>query len=246
MAIGIHKAAAGMVAGMSRFGAIANNLANAGTTGYKRDLQFLRLLTDKQIELSRRKSRGAPVQTFVEDQYTDFSQGELSETGNRLDIAISGEGFFTLETPRGTAYSRNGSFTINEDNLLVDYNGNIVMSDSGAISVNGSEININRNGEIEVDGGNVGKLRIVTFEDLTKLRKAGNSLYIPLDESVIPEVPRKSYIISQGYLETSNVNLISEMITMITLGKEFDANQKIIQTNDELMRLEAREMGRVR
>ena len=246
MARGIHKAAAGMIAGMNRFGAIANNLANAGTTGYKRDLQFLRLLTDRQIELGRGRSPGSPVKILVEDQYTDYSQGELSETGNRLDVAISGEGFFTLETPRGTAYSRNGSFTLNEDNLLVDYNGNIVMSDSGAISINGSEININRNGEIEVDGGNIGKLRIVTFEDLTKLRKTGNSLYVPLDESVIPEVPRKSYIISQGYLETSNVNLVSEMITMITLGKEFEVNQKIIQANDELMRLEAREMGRVR
>lgn len=243
---GIHKAAAGMVAGMNRFGTIANNLANAGTTGFKRDLQFLRLLSDRQMELQGKRSDGQPVRSLVQDQYTDFSQGELTETGNRLDMAISGEGFFTIQTMTGVAYTRNGSFTLNENNELVDYNGNLVLGEGGEITIYGTEINVSRFGGIEVDGNEIGKLRIVTFKDLTKVKKIGNSLFIPRDESVRPIIPEKSYIVSQGYLETSNVNLVQEMITMIALGKEFEANQKIIQTNDELMQKEAREMGRVR
>lgn len=243
---GIYQAAAGMVAGMSRFETIANNLANAGTTGFKRDLQFLRLLSDKQIELQNRRPDGEPVKSLVQVQYTDFSQGELTETGNRLDMAISGEGLFVVQTMTGVAYTRNGSFTLDENHTLVDYNGNKILGDRGEIIINGFEINVNRNGEIEVDGSEVAKLRIVTFEDLTKIKKIGNSLFVPRDASVYPIEPEKKYIISQGYLETSNVNLVQEMITMITLGKEFEANQKIIQTNDELMQKEAREVGRVR
>lgn len=243
---GIHEAAAGMVAGMNRFGTIANNLANAGTTGFKRDLQFLRLLSDRQIELQGKRADGQSVNSLVQDQYTDFSQGELTETGNRLDVAISGEGLFTIQTLTGIAYTRNGSFTLNENYALVDYNGNLVLGDGGEIIINGAEINITRNGEIEVDGNEIGKLRIVTFKDLTKVKKIGNSLFIPRDESVHPIAPEKPFIVSQGYLETSNVNLVQEMITMIALGKEFEANQKIIQTNDELMQKEARELGRVR
>lgn len=243
---GIHKAAAGMMAGMDRFGTIANNLANVSTTGYKRDLQFLRLLTREQTDLERSRSGGAPVQELVQDQFTDFSQGELNETGNRLDLAISGEGLFTIQTTEGIAYTRNGSFTLNENYSLVDYLGNPVLGEGGEISINGAEVIVNRFGEVEVDGKSVGKLKIVVFEDDTKLRKAGNSLFYPSDDKVKPQLPTKPYLISQGYLETSNVNLVQEMITMIALSKEFEANQKIIQTNDELMRREAREIGKVR
>lgn len=246
MSRGIHKAAAGMMAGMDRFGTIANNLANASTTGYKRDLQFLRLLTREQTDLSRKRSGGAVVQELVQDQFTDFSQGELNETGNKLDLAISGTGLFTIQTTRGIAYTRNGSFTLDENSYLVDYLGNRVLSEEGEILINGAEVVINRFGEVEVDGGRVGKLKIVVFEDDTKLRKAGNSLFYPISEDIEPQAPTESYLVSQGYLETSNVNLVQEMITMIALGKEFEANQKVIQTNDELMRKEARELGRVR
>ena len=246
MSQGIHKAAAGMMAGMDRFGTIANNLANASTTGYKRDLQFLRLLTRAQTDRSRKQSGGATVQELVQDQFTDFSQGELNETGNKLDLAISGTGLFTIQTTRGIAYTRNGSFTLDENSYLVYYLGNRVLSDEGEILINGAEVIINRFGEVEVDGGNVGKIKIVVFEDDTKLRKAGNSLFYPINEEVEPQVPIDPYLISQGYLETSNVNLVQEMITMIALGKEFEANQKVIQTNDELMRREARELGRIR
>ena len=246
MSRGIHKAAAGMMASMDRFGTIANNLANVSTTGYKRDLQFLRLLTLEQTNLERKRSGGAPVRELVQDQFTDFSQGELNETGNRLDLAISGEGLFTIQTTKGIAYTRNGSFTLDEDSYLVDYLGNRVLSNEGEILINGAEVIINRFGDVEVDGGSVGKLKIVIFEDDTKLRKAGNSLFYPINNEVKPQAPSKPYLVSQGYLETSNVNLVEEMITMIALGKEFEVNQKIIQTNDELMRREAREVGRVR
>ena len=243
---GIHKAAAGMMAGMDRFGTIANNLANASTTGYKRDLQFLRLLTREQSDLERKRLGGASVRELVQDQFTDFSQGELNETGNRLDLAISGEGLFTIQTTKGIAYTRNGSFTLDEESYLVDYTGNRVLSDEGEILINGAEVIINRFGEVEVDGGGVGKLKIVVFEDNTKLRKAGNSLFYPINREIKPQAPTEPYLVSQGFLETSNVNLVQEMITMIALGKEFEANQKVIQTNDELMRREARELGRVR
>ena len=231
---------------MDRFGTIANNLANVSTTGYKRDLQFLRLLTREQTDLERRRSGGVAVRELVQDHFTDFSQGELNETGNKLDLAISGEGLFTIQTMKGIAYTRNGSFTLDEDSYLVDYLGNRVLSNEGEILINGAEVIINRFGDVEVDGGSVGKLKIVIFEDDTKLRKAGNSLFYPINNEVKPQAPSKPYLVSQGYLETSNVNLVEEMITMIALGKEFEVNQKIIQTNDELMRREAREVGRVR
>ncbi|MCH9030508.1 MAG: flagellar hook-basal body protein, partial [Bacteroidetes bacterium] len=205
---GIHKAAAGMMAGMDRFGTIANNLANASTTGYKRDLQFLRLLTREQSDLERKRLGGASVRELVQDQFTDFSQGELNETGNRLDLAISGEGLFTIQTTKGIAYTRNGSFTLDEESYLVDYLGNRVLSDGGEILINGAEVIINRFGEVEVDGGDVGKLKIVVFEDNTKLRKAGNSLFYPINQEVKPQMPTEPYLVSQGYLETSNVNLV--------------------------------------
>ncbi len=197
-----------------RFDTISNNLSNINTNAFKKDMVSFDQALTMEIVSS-----------------TDFSPGPIRYTGNDLDIAIDGPGFFKIRTPRGTRYTKDGSFSINPEGLLVTRNGDAVLGENGPIRINGSNISISNDGQVEVDGAPAGKIMIVDFEQPRYLRKEGMSCYDYQGEGVYNS---DNINIQQGYIESSNVNPTEEMIEMIEALRLFESSQKAIQCIDEI------------
>lgn len=176
----------------------------------------------------------------------DFTQGELTETGGTLDLALNKSGFFKVVGNDGnTYYTRDGSFMIGDDGILITSTGEQVLSTGGApIRIDGNNISIYKNGTVMVDDTEVGRLDIVDLENSEFLRKVGNNLFEMADGIEPEEIPYEGEVL-QGYLEGSNVNSIDEMVEMITLLREFEAGQKVIRAQDEMLEKASNEIGRV-
>lgn len=197
---------------------VSNNLANAETTGFKKDsISF-----DKAFQAQINK---------------DFSQGSILTTGNPLDFALSGQGFFKIETPAGIRYTRNGNFTRDANSLLVDQKGNPVMGQGGAIIIDNDDIeqglSINQNGEILMAGEIVDTLDIVTFGDLTLMEKDGENL-LSYTGDTTDEVPVDLPVVQHKALEKSNINVVEEMVRMIDYHRMFETFTKSMMTFDEI------------
>lgn len=181
---------------------------------------------------------------------TDYSPGNLIETGGTYDLALIGEGFFKIQGEEGdTYYTRDGSFLLNEEGYLTTLRGEMVLGTGGPIAIDGEEVEINSDGVVRVDGNVVGSLDIVDIENKEFLRKIGDNLFqMEVNENgeEIPaeEVPFEGDVL-QGALEGSNVNAISEMVEMITLLREFEAGQRAIRVQDEMLEKASNEIGRV-
>lgn len=191
---------------------IANHLANVDTSGFKTDMVTFDQMLQSEMGI-------------------DFSPGPLKSTGNALDVALGEDGFFKVQTPRGERYTRNGNFTLDAENILVTANGNPVMGEGGEITIDGSDVRINREGEIFVDGELVDKLAVVTFESMQKMTKDGDSLFAAPADS--PEVSLENPVVQQGAVEGSNVEAVVEMTRMIETMRTYEAIQKMIQAYDE-------------
>jgi len=215
---------------------IANNLANASTTGFKSEHLYYALL-GKQAQEGARSELG-PTSTII-----DFAQGTIQNTGNPLDVAIEGDGFFAIEQNDGTTYTRNGSFVINKNKELVTKDGAKVLGEAGTIIINGSKINIDADGTIRVDGNMTGKLKIVSFASSTQLTRGTAGRYI--DDGSAGLKKSDTNRISGGYLETSNVNAMKEMVEMIDVNRSFEAYQKIIQTMTDLDKIATGRLGKL-
>jgi flagellar basal-body rod protein FlgG len=210
----------------------ANNLANVATAGFKRDRISFR-------ELLLTAYNGEIKQAKTESIYTDFGPGEVKRTGNPLDAALNGPGFFKIETPDGILYTRAGNFALNGDNVLVTAQGYPVMGQGGPITLDGTTIEINEVGGISMDQAGDGvmaeadSLAVVNFDDPSVLEKLGNSLY-RLKDPRASEIPADGTQVRQGYLEQSNVNVMEEMVQMIQVQRNYESYQKIIQLLDEI------------
>jgi len=175
--------------------------------------------------------------------YTDNSQGALEATGRDFDVAIEGDGFFVVETPQGPAYTRNGSFTLSPEGTLIDANGYSVMTDAGEIQILNGEVSITPDGQISVDDQVVGTLQVVDFPQPYNLTKLSGSLVQP-PADVAPE-PAPTAMVRQGYLEKSNVDVLREMVDMISSYREFETGQRMIQMQDESLGKATNDLGRV-
>ena len=175
---------------------------------------------------------------------TDFTQGHVMETGGKYDLALNGAGFFKIAGEDGNYYTRDGSFIVDNQGRLTTLRGEVVQGINGPIYINGEDVFIDINGQVTVDGTIVGILDIVDLENREFLRKIGDNLYA-MAEGVQPEeVPFEGEVL-QGYLEGSNVNAINEMVEMITLLREYEAGQKAIRVQDEMLEKSSNEIGRV-
>ncbi len=232
MDIGIYQAIRGSIIQGRRFDIISNNLANVSTTGFKKDtLTFDRTL-----------------QEYVT---TDLRQGHLRPTGNPLDIALEGDGFFRIKTPRGIRYTRDGNFCLNADGVLVTENGDPVLGENGTIVIGRGDIAIDTQGQIKVkvnaedeDERVVDTLSVVRFVRPEGLQKEGLSYCIYNgDQKEI--VKADKVLIKQGHLEESNVVVMEEMTKMIEALRIYESYQKIIQTFDETSYKAINEVGQV-
>lgn len=257
MVRGLYTAWTGMANEQKRLDIISNNLANAATVGYKKDSvtnqSFDNFLTLK-IKDSSELYNDRPIGTMnlgvkLGEVYTDYKQGSLRETGNPFDLAIEGKGFFNVSTTDGDGnqvikYTRDGSFTMNQDGKIVDANGNSLMGESGEITLpqDAGNIAIDTDGSIYANGVYVDKVITTDFTDYNYLKKQGDSLYTALDGA---GGVTGTASIRQGYTEQSNVNVITEMVDMIAVTRAYEANQKVIQTVDGTLDLAANSVGKI-
>jgi flagellar basal-body rod protein FlgG len=254
---GIYTAVSGAIAQSARLDSIANNLANSSTPAYKRDAQlFKEYLTAYEkapgtIEVPRVP---ASIESFYDMQggdksyvdldgtFTDFQQGALKQTGNPLDVALEGDGFFEALAPDGPRLTRAGSFGIDSEGRLVTKQGFPILKDGApgqdpatrVIRLSGPQPTISPAGEIFQEGQSVARLSIVQVENKDALQKIGGSLY-GLRDGIDPAMRVATEAkLSQGMLEQSNVNIVREMTDMITANRAFESTQKAIQAYDQM------------
>ncbi len=195
--------------------AVSNNLSNVDTTGYKKDV----------ISFDRK---------FKAQLTKDFSQGDVVPTGNPLDVALGTPGFFKVETEDGIQYTRNGSFTLNSEGILVDMSGNPILGRGGAIVIGDvGSVQINSIGEIQAAGEVVDTLDVVNFQDPNGLEKTGDSL-MQFTGGPGEEFPVENPVIKHMALEKSNVKVVDEMVRMIDHHRMFETFTKSMMTFDEV------------
>lgn len=203
----------------------SNHLANSDTAGFKKDvLSFDRV--------------------FRAQLNTDLTQGDIRKTDNKLDIALSDEGFFKVETPQGIRYTRNGGFSLNADGVLVTRNGDPVLGQNGPVTIDGEAVEINTSGEILVDGGVVDSLAVVTFDALENLVKDGASQFVYRGNISDEKTPATVSVV-QGALEGSTVSVVNEMVSMIEEHRMYETYQKMMLTFDELDNKAINDVGKL-
>lgn len=239
---GIAAAASGMLPRVRKQEAIANNLANSSTAGFKRDRVFLEDLSRAQAKLMKGEADWQIPPRAV--SAIDFSQGTMERTDHALDFGIVGDGFFVVSTPEGERYTRNGHFALSADGVLTTSEGNPVLGANGQLQLPPGAIAVSETGVIAVDGRNAGSLRVARFSDPKVLVRAGSSLLAVGTPGVAPENDVTSAV-RQGFLEGSNVSTIEEMVDMITTLRYFETDQKAIQMQDETLGKAVNELGRV-
>lgn len=219
-----------------RFTATANNLANLDTPGFKSDGLTFREVLMKKIGPRYRRAFKETV------PYLDLQQGFLEPTQNPLHFAIVGEGFFKVQTPHGIAYTRAGNFTLDAERRLVTSQGYPVLANGapvvidpgmaaeGLVTMDNLKLRVSPDGLLSIDGTEIGRLDVVTFDDMTKLKKIGENLYV---SEGAQEVLATNYEIKQGFVEKSNVNPIKEMVNLIEIQRTFEAVQRSIRGFDE-------------
>ena len=249
MVRGLYTSAIGMHNSMQRMDVITNNLANINTTAYRRDHvvshafteQFLYRLHDPDFRILNpiiigRVSPGL----FVDEIFTDWSQGSLEQTHGPLDLAIMGEGFFAVIVNGEELFTRDGSFTL-AHGVLMTTCGNRVQGLGGDIILPNGEISIGEDGRIFVNDEYVDTLRLTTFTDLHSLRKLENNFFRTTAESVEAPFPG---IVNQGFLEGSNFNIVSEMVQMITLSRAYDTNARMVSMQDQTLQQAVNDIAR--
>ena len=251
----LHIAGTGMMAQQTNVEVISNNIANMSTTGYKRrraefqDLlyQNLRRVGSQSADTGSVLPSGAQVGLGVKTGavYRISEQGSVSQTGNRFDIAIRGNGYFQVQLPSGeTAYSRDGTFALSPEGVLVTADG-FVVQPGITIPANATDVTINATGEVlaKIDGQiapqNVGQIQLAIFANEGGLESIGDNLLLASPGSGDPQqgapgAPGYGQVL-QGFVETSNVNVVQEITNLITAQRAYEMNSRVISASDEML-----------
>jgi flagellar basal-body rod protein FlgF len=233
-----NSAVIGLFRQERRYELISNNLSNALTPGFKKDVPIFHEVFSEALHPSL-----STLSMDSEFSQTLLQQGEIQSTRNPLDLAIEGEGFFKVKTPEGVRYTRNGNFRLTREGVLIQSNGFPVLSRNGEITLRGNQIAVEKDGAIKVDGADRDKLALITFADLKALKKEGKTLFKLEGEQEEKEAEGAGVI--QGALEGSNVNAMEEMVQMIDSLRTFEACYKIVQVQDELNAKSVNELAKV-
>lgn len=229
----------------------SNNISNSDTPGYKKSntqsISFTNILSDEMAKIVPNAAEiyNTGTNTFNPGIYVDevtknFSQGNLVQTSNPLDIAIQGGGFFTVSAPSGTAYMRSTSMTVDKSGYLVTAAGDRLQGTKGQVYIGSGDFDILDDGTVVSGGKAVNRLKIVDFSNKESMTEVGNGTlsagggYIPVEGTVM-----------QGFIESSNVDLTEEMTDLIEISKKFQTNQKLIQMLDEINGLSSNRIGKL-
>ena len=247
MVKGLYTSYTGLVNQQNRLDVVTNNLANATTTGYKKEgcttqsfdsvygIKVKDLTVGGVNENIGKLSLGAKIG----ETYRDWSNGSYISTSSNYDFALSGEGMFSISFTNklgeeSTLYTRDGSFQMNSEGYLVTKDGDFVLGENGPIQLptDLSELSVQPTGEIYADGQYIDRFALVNFEDYNYVEAYGENLYRAVDGATFTDA---TATVNQGYLESSNINVVSEMVDMITIAREFESNQKVMTTIDEML-----------
>jgi flagellar basal-body rod protein FlgF len=246
MYTGLYTAVAGGMAQEKRLNVLTNNLANATTAGFKTDQAIFQVLPQTivvatgdlpgiespvvmPIDPLATKQTPRPLQLTM---HTDFSQGTLRDTGNPLDLALEGPGFFVVDGAGETFYTRQGTFSLNAEGLLVTPQGQLVQGQQGPIQIRGQQVKIDQTGQVLVDGKLVDRLKLVDIPQTAALEKAGESLFRPRTPDVEIQ-DTTGVVVRQGAIELSNSQLVRLMGSVIQTSRAYEAYQKVMQIFDE-------------
>lgn len=255
---GLYTAYSAMVNEQHRLDTMTNNLANASTVGYKKEGATSQAFKDVLAV----KIKDASVKPYIAEHigrdnpgvkigenYTDFTQGSFRVTDNTYDLAISGDGFFAIEFTNkagetSTMYTRGGQFTLNKDGYLVTEDGDYVLdAQNHRIRLNTLlDSTIAKDGSITQNGNVVARIGLTDFEDYNYLEKYGETYYRPIEGANTKAADAE---INSGYLEMANVQIVSEMVNMIAITRNYESSQKIIQTYDSSLEIAVSQLGRV-
>jgi flagellar basal-body rod protein FlgG len=252
----MRTAASGMYAQQLNVDTIANNLANVNTTGYKKSkVQFQDVLYTKLRTAGAETVAGSRTPVGLDVGYgtkpvatqRSFTEGTLQQTGNPLDLAIEGDGFYQITMPNGeTAYSRDGSFKLSADGQLVTADG-FYLQPSISIPPETESISISADGVVsakipgDVQPQEIGQIELAKFINPAGLEAIGHNLFLATGSTGAPIIGNPTLEgfgrINQGYLEMSNVEVVEEMVNMIMAQRAYEINSKAIQTSDEMSQL---------
>ena len=251
----IYPILSGAMAQEKQLQVFSNNLANVNTAGFKQDQQGFRGLFARAgssvavpshaaglSSTITSRPAGPTERVFVEPHgvRTAFEPGRIRITGNSLDVALQGSGFFEVKTPEGIRYTRNGMFSLDNQRRLVTNLGHPVMGTRGEIKVPAGTVQINAQGGIQVDGNQIGTIKVVDFPDDQMPHKFTEGLFVGGQ----PKVSANPQVQS-GHIEESNVNSLGEMVKMIQGMRSYESAQKLIQTLDRMTETAIQELGRV-
>lgn len=233
-----------------RMNIIANNLANVNTSGFKEDklafkdvlLHYAHDLSDPRIGIRSRlpwPEQDQLTQPRIDEERIDFRQGGIIQTGNPLDLAIQGPGFFKVRTPAGDFYTRQGKFQLAASGQIVTAGGAVVLGENGPLAVNEQgKVVINKGGQVFVGDRQVGKILVVELDNSQDLEKRGNALLQMRAGVQAQERAARNSSVYQGGVEQSNVSVVGSMVQMIETLRTFEACQKVMSsTNDEDIKL---------
>lgn len=249
---GLYTVTSGMMMQQKRMDVISSNLANINTTGHKKEValfsEYIANASETPDDIIRDSDYNKMINSTVRlhDIAVNFEQGYMKETGRDMDMALTNpNAFFAVDTPFGVRFTRDGSFTVNEEGELTTMDGYNILSNMDALQnvVIPEGGVVTEEGGILLDGALVGAIEIVQFEDLGNLQKTGKNLYVALD--TLPEQAENPGLYT-GYLEGSNVNPVDEMVKMIEASRGFETYSKIIQTFEDMNSKAATEVGVVR
>lgn len=258
MVKGLYTAYTGMLNEQHRMDVLTNNLANADTNGFKKEgatsqsfdaiLAYKIKDSSEGTHLSRRLGVNHPG-VKIGEGYTDFSQGPIKSTGNTYDLALTDSGFFAVEFTNKAGetsikYTRDGDFTLTENGRLVTRDGDPVLDVNGSpIEINQLlPVEINSSGQIIQDGRVVATIQITDFENYDYLERYGENYFQPIEGAQEKEAAAE---IRSGYLETSNISVVTEMVNMITVARAYESNQKVITTYDSTLEIAANQLGKI-
>ncbi len=250
----LYVAKTGLEAEQTRMDVIANNLANVNTTGFKgsravfQDLLYQNLTQPgAQSSQTTQYPSGLQLGTGVQPVATErlMTQGNLTQTGNSLDVAINGQGFFQVLEPDGTiAYTRDGTFQLNNQGQLVTASGYLVQP-TITVPSTAQSVTIGGDGTVSVtlpgqsSPQQVGSIQLANFANPTGLQSTGQNLYLQTGSSGAPNTGQPSLnglgTLQQGYLESSNVNVVAALVDMISTQRAYEINSKAVQASDQML-----------
>ncbi len=259
MVKGLYSAYTGMINQQNRMDVLTNNLANVNTNGFKKEGATSQAFSDVLAFKIKDSTEGGRIArriginnpgVKIGEGYTDYSQGPIKSTGNTYDLALNDAGFFAIEYTNkagetSTKYTRDGNFTTNLSGELMTQDGDYVLNvDGKRIKMDPSilDTQINIHGQIIQDGAVVDQIQVTDFEDYNYLVHFGENFFEPIEGATEKEANAQ---IHSGFLETSNISVVDEMVNMLTVNRAYESNQKIITTIDGTLEIAANQLGKV-